>query len=155
MASLWNLFGLLRSPSPIKEVPETDSVSECDTCSDTASAPLPYIPTDHNHVSREGRPNRKVPDLVWLNETGFLAAEEPCYVEHPGTGKRHNYVLSFKGNRPVCFYNETGALVAANPSTVMYDVYGADELRSSGWCSIRLTNHENMPLCHFRDQHMD
>ena len=130
MASLWNLFGLLRSPSPIKEVPDT--VSECDTCSDTASAPLPYIPTDHNHVSLEGRPNRKVPDLVWLNETGFLAAEEPCYVEHPGTGKRHNYVLSF-----------------------MYDVYGADELRSSGWCSIRLTNHENMPLCHFRDQHMD
>jgi len=153
MSSLWDLFSLYwtRPPSPIKEVPETET--DCETCSDTASAPLPYIPTDHNHVSREGRPNRKASDLVWLNENGYLAAEEPCYVEQ--SGKRNNYVLSFKGNRPVCFYNEAGALVACNPSALMYAFYGADQLRSSGWCSISLTNHENMPLCYFRDQHMD
>jgi len=153
MSSLWNLFGLYwtRPPSPIKEVPETDS--DCDTCSDTASAPLPYIPSDHNHVDREGCPNRKASDLIWLNKNGYLAAEEPCYVEH--SGKRRNYVLSFTGNRPVCFYNEAGMLVACNPSAVMYDFYGADQLRSSGWCSIHLTNHENTPLCHFRDQHMN
>lgn len=120
---------------------------------DLALPDTPYWPSGHFHPPH---PRRRPADLLWLVKNGFLSEDEQCFVQVPHGSSGAYYTLR-SVDHIVGFYEglsfEDGAFVGTSPDSVMKHFY-KDQKRSAGWCSIRLVNHNDMPLCQFRDIHM-
>lgn len=122
--------------------------------SDLLQSDTPYWPSGHDHD--HDLPRRRPADLLWLVKNGFLSEEEQCFVYVPHGSSGAYYTLRVV-DHIVSFYAglsfEDGAYVGSSPDSVMKHFY-KDKKRSAGWCSIRLVQHNDMPLCQFRDAHM-
>jgi hypothetical protein len=120
---------------------------------------LSYIPSGHDHTDRAGQPRRWMDDLVKLARSGSIAKEHLCWIEAPGHPEtRVYYTLRLRGTPyKFAFYagkpEDNGPHVACFPSEIVKDFY-KNQKRMAGWCALHMADHDDMPLCTFRDQHI-
>ena len=145
---LWPQSAVAPEPTSVKKI---ESVSE-----PLVEDPLPYIPSGHDHASRNGRPRRNITTLVRLARDGLLSTEEECWIQVPNSPNRAYYTLRLLDlPHSIAFYagkpEDNGRLVGCYPDHLVRDVYN-NQTRMAGWCAIHLSGHDDMTLCQFHDE---